>query len=113
MATMNVSTPDQMKAWVEAQISSGNYANASDYVRDLIRHGQDYHQKLGKLRVTIDEGRKSSVSDRTIDDICLISRHVMPMRIELSQEAEQDIDDILDDTLTTFGKAQADEFLDA
>lgn len=69
MATMNVSIPDQMKAWVEAQISSGKYANASDYVRDLIRHDQDYHQRLEKLRTAIDEGRKSGISDRTIDDI--------------------------------------------
>ncbi len=34
----------------------------------------------------------------------------MPMRIELSQEAEQDIDDILDYTLMTFGEAQAEEY---
>lgn len=78
MATMNVSLPDQMKAWVEAQISSGKYANASDYVRDLIRHDQHYHQRLGQLRTAIDQGRKSGISDRTIDDIWsdLKTRHV-------------------------------------
>lgn len=35
MATMNVSLPDQLKAWVEAQAETGRYSNASDYVRDL------------------------------------------------------------------------------
>lgn len=40
MATMNISLPDPMKAWVEAQTQSGRYANASDYVRDLIRKDQ-------------------------------------------------------------------------
>src|SRR6185437_15736805 len=37
MATMNVSLPDPMKEWVEAQAATGRYSNASDYVRDLIR----------------------------------------------------------------------------
>ncbi len=42
MATINVSLPDPMRKWVETQVSSGEYANASDYVRDLIRqdHGR-------------------------------------------------------------------------
>ncbi len=69
MATMNVSLSEQMKAWVESQISSGKYANASDYVRNLIRHDQDYQTKLQQLRVAIDEGRNSGLSDRTLDDI--------------------------------------------
>ncbi len=40
MATMNVSLPDTMKTWVEEQATSGQYSNASDYIRDLIRHDQ-------------------------------------------------------------------------
>ncbi len=51
MATMNISLPDQMKRWVEECVQSGRYANASDYVRDLIRqdpvndasHGHNYY----------------------------------------------------------------------
>lgn len=37
MATLNVSLPDPMKDWVETQVKTGHYSNASDYVRDLIR----------------------------------------------------------------------------
>lgn len=40
MATMNVSLPDPMKEWVEAQARTGRYSNASDYVRDLILRDQ-------------------------------------------------------------------------
>ena len=69
MATMNVSLPEQMKAWVESQIRSGKYANASDYVRDLIRHDQEYQSELQQLRAAIDEGRQSGLSHRTLDDI--------------------------------------------
>ena len=40
MVTMNISLPEQMKAWVEAQSESGTYSNSSDFVRDLIRREQ-------------------------------------------------------------------------
>ncbi|WP_248850555.1 type II toxin-antitoxin system ParD family antitoxin [Thiomicrospira microaerophila] len=59
MATMNISLPDQMKNWVEESVQSGLYANASDYVRDLIR--QD-HQKMAALRQALIEGEKSGVA---------------------------------------------------
>ncbi|KKJ78289.1 CopG family transcriptional regulator [Kiloniella litopenaei] len=59
MATMNVSLPDQMKAWVEDNVQSGRYANASDYVRDLIR--QD-HLRLEKLRAALIEGEQSGTA---------------------------------------------------
>ena len=59
MATMNVSLPDQMKNWVEECVKSGRYANASDYVRDLIR--QD-HIKLERLRQALIEGENSGSS---------------------------------------------------
>ena len=69
MATMNVSLPDLMKDWVEAKISAGQYSSASDYVRDLIRRDQQYHDKLEALRLALIEGEKSGVSERTIDEI--------------------------------------------
>lgn len=59
MATMNISLPDQMKNWVEESVKTGLYANASDYVRDLIR--QD-HQKMAALRQALIEGEKSGVA---------------------------------------------------
>ena len=46
MATMNVSLPDPMKEWVEAQSQTGRYSNASDYVRDLIRRDQERNDKM-------------------------------------------------------------------
>lgn len=49
MATMNVSLPGPMKNWVENQVQGGKYANASEYVRDLIRRdqaAQDKHDRV-------------------------------------------------------------------
>ena len=59
MATMNVSLPDAMKAWVERQTETGRYGNASDYVRDLIRRDQDRQSALAELQALVDEGLAS------------------------------------------------------
>ena len=69
MATMNVSLPDPMKNWVEAQAQSGKYGNASDYVRDLIRKDQDRHEKIAQFQKLIDEGLKSGISSRSMEDL--------------------------------------------
>ena len=63
MATMNVSLPDALKAHVEAQVETGRYANASDYVRDLIRRDQERAQKLAVMQALVDEGMASGVAE--------------------------------------------------
>ncbi len=69
MATMNVSLPDLMKAWVEEQIKTGQYSNVSDYVRDLIRRDQEYLDKRETLIKALISGETSGVSERTVADI--------------------------------------------
>jgi antitoxin ParD1/3/4 len=64
MATMNVSLPDPMKVWVEAQTQDGRYSNASDYVRDLIRRDQDRQQAITELQQLVDEGLASGPAAR-------------------------------------------------
>lgn len=53
---MNVSLPDPMKSWVEAQSKDGQYSNSSDYVRDLIRRDQVRQIAISELQGLIDEG---------------------------------------------------------
>ncbi len=62
MATMNVSLPDPMKEWVEAQANTGRYSNASDYVRDLIRRDQERAAQIARLQSAIDAGLESGVA---------------------------------------------------
>lgn len=59
MATMNVSLPAQMKAWVERQAEGGLYGNASDYIRDLIRRDQERREAIAALQSAIAEGINS------------------------------------------------------
>ena len=63
MATMNVSLPDPMKHWVEAQTRTGRYSNASDYVRDLIRRDQERTEQIARMQVLITEGVESGVAE--------------------------------------------------
>jgi len=58
MATMNVSLPDPMKAWVEAQVHGGQYGNPSDYVRDLIRRDHKTVNRLRHYRPRLPKGLK-------------------------------------------------------
>lgn len=37
---MNISLPDEMRAFVEEQLKTGGYSTASEYVRELIRNAQ-------------------------------------------------------------------------
>ena len=81
MASMNVSLPDPMKAWVEAQADTGRYANASDYVRDLIRRDQERLAKLGELQRLVDAGLASGISTWSPDEIRQLGRE----RLEATQ----------------------------
>ncbi|CRL14545.1 type II toxin-antitoxin system ParD family antitoxin [Phaeobacter italicus] len=63
MATMNVSLPDPMKAWVEAQTRDGLYSNASDYVRDLIRKDQEKREAVATLQRAVTDGIESGTAE--------------------------------------------------
>ncbi len=74
MATMNVSLPEAMKDWVNGQTESGRYANASDYIRDLIRHDQERARALAELQARIDEGLDSGPGTRSMRDLRAAAR---------------------------------------
>jgi antitoxin ParD1/3/4 len=66
MATMSIFLPDPVKEWIEERVRSGHYANASDYIGDLVR--SDRQRRDGLVRALI-EGEESGPSDRTVRDI--------------------------------------------
>ena len=59
MATMNVSLPDPMKAWIEEQLQNGCFSNTSDYVRHLIRRDQERQSAIATLQDAINDGLNS------------------------------------------------------
>ncbi len=78
MATMNISLPGQMRAYVEAQVATGYFANASDFIRHLIRFDQE--EGRGRLRELIAEGEKSGVSELSFDEIIAKAREQVKSR---------------------------------
>jgi antitoxin ParD1/3/4 len=74
MAQMNVSVPDPMKDWCEAQVRKGRYSTTSDYVRDLIRRDQDISAGVKTLQAAIGEGLASGISPRSLDEILTEAR---------------------------------------
>jgi antitoxin ParD1/3/4 len=55
MTTMNISLPDDMKAFVDQQVQSRGYMSSSEYIRDLLRHEKD----IADFRAMIQEGLDS------------------------------------------------------
>lgn len=74
MATMNVSLPDPMRSWVEAQTKSGRYGNSSDYIRDLIRRDQERAAQIAQLQKMIDEAIASGESDKGPEELMAEAR---------------------------------------
>ena len=66
MATLNISLPSAMRKWIDEQVASGEYANASDYLRDLVRHDQRHRDAI---RLALIEGERSGVSERSVTEI--------------------------------------------
>jgi antitoxin ParD1/3/4 len=55
MGTMNISLPDDMKAFVDQQVAERGYGTSSEFLRDLIRKEQERQQ----MRALILEGMAS------------------------------------------------------
>lgn len=88
MATMTVSLPDPMKDWIEAQIKKGEYASASDYVRDLVRkdrarRGQEL--TIEELRQLVADARASGVGTRSVDDLFVEAERMVSARGRLRE----------------------------
>ena len=71
MATIrkSITFTDNLTAWMQSLVEAGEYANESEYVRDLIRKDRDRNQRYQQLKMAIDKGLQSGVSDRNVSQI--------------------------------------------
>jgi antitoxin ParD1/3/4 len=72
MTTMNISLPDEMKAFVEAQMTQEGYATASEYLRALIREAQKRRAKReleAKFREALESGPATPMTHEDWDSI--------------------------------------------
>jgi len=67
MATMNISLPDELKQFVDEQVSEGAYGSSSEYLRELIRQSQR-EKAAAFLRQLIAEGLASGPAEPVTKD---------------------------------------------
>jgi antitoxin ParD1/3/4 len=58
LASLNISLPQPLKDYVEAQVKEGGYSTPSEFVRDLVRRDQK-HRAEEKLEALLLEGLHS------------------------------------------------------
>ncbi len=66
MATLNISLPEEMLWWINEKVKTGKYANASDYIRDLVRRNPS---ECDAINLALIEGELSGSSRKNVLDI--------------------------------------------
>ena len=63
MSTMNISLPEELRSFVESQVSDGDYVSSSEYMRELLRKEKD----RVRLRQLILDGGASPLNEKPLD----------------------------------------------
>lgn len=71
MATIrkSITFTDKLSDWMQTLIADGDYANESEYIRDLVRKDLAKNAKYRELKTAIQVGIDSGVGDKTIPQI--------------------------------------------
>jgi antitoxin ParD1/3/4 len=69
MASLTISVPGALHDWVESRVEAGTYADASDYVCDLIRRDRAEAEENASIAAALAEGEASGLSERQAPDI--------------------------------------------
>lgn len=70
MTRLTISMPEQMTAYVEAQVAEGRYGNVSEFFRDLVRRDQEHRTAaIGELRALLSKAEASGVGKRSMSEL--------------------------------------------
>lgn len=69
MSTITIAIPDNLTEWISRKTQSGEYADSSDYVSDLIRRDQERSGKIAAIQTAVTDGLASGVGERTADEL--------------------------------------------
>ena len=70
MTYHTLSFPPALQAWVDARIAEGRYADAEDYLRDLVRRDQEaIAEDRNWVRAMIQEGLDSGILDQDAEEV--------------------------------------------
>lgn len=82
MATISISLPDEMKAFIEGQAAAGGYATATEYLRALVEDAQKRKAKQD-LEAQLLGGLQSPASDLTDADWSALRQRIVDRSPEL------------------------------
>ena len=67
MGEMSFDFPPDLRRWIDARVAEGRYADAEEYIRDLVRRDQDraslWEEDTARVRKLIEEGEASGISE--------------------------------------------------
>ena len=69
MAKFSITMSDELADYVHDEMEGRHFDNVSEYFRDLLRRERETREAQDQLRALIDEGFRSGMSERTVDDI--------------------------------------------
>jgi len=69
MSTMNISLPDNLKAFIDRQVSERGYGTSSECIRELVRRDRDRQQLRGLLMEGASSPSTEPVDDRYFDNL--------------------------------------------
>lgn len=70
MTEMTISVSPALKQWIDERVALGQYADAADYVRDLLQRDQEQAADEAEwLKEMIDEGRASGRLNQNPKDV--------------------------------------------
>ncbi len=73
---MNISFTEKQRQYIESQIESGDFQNASELVRDALRLHEFYrHRVVDELRAEIAKGWDGETSTRSASQIAKAKAH--------------------------------------
>ena len=65
MSELSIQFPPSLQRWVDSRVLAGRYADAQEYVRDLVRRDQEaLDDDVRRVRAMIQEGLDSGVCDQ-------------------------------------------------
>lgn len=69
---MSFALPEELRAYVDDRVASGDYGNTSEYLRELIRRDRE-EQAISRLRMLVADGLESGdpipLTDERVDQL--------------------------------------------
>ena len=78
MASLNISMPDSLRAFVDQRTDEGNFSTPTEYIRHLIREDQKLEEKKqleAKLLEALDSGKFDEVTPEFFDGLRAYSKN--------------------------------------